>query len=173
MGDWIKVQKKGKGKDVLDNRVCDLQTKNTKKELSFKDYAYSHGTMEYNGCKRTTNALKLGSCIIVIHPLLASIETSREACTHITTSHANAFRSKIFSLKSKLTTNPIGSHTGVEFLRGIHLITDEHELASQSPINDEDLIDHFINQLGLEFESIVATIKVQENLLTILNSMRN
>lgn len=23
-GDWIKVQKKGKGKDVLDNRVSDL-----------------------------------------------------------------------------------------------------------------------------------------------------
>lgn len=44
-------------------------------------------------------------------------------------------------------------------------IADELALI-QNPISDEDLVVHIITQLGDEFNSIVAAIKVRESAIT-------
>ncbi|KAJ9542597.1 hypothetical protein OSB04_029103 [Centaurea solstitialis] len=107
----------------------------------------------------------LGSCTDAIQPLLSSAETSHEAWSRLTTSYANASRSIIISLKSKLTTNPKGSRNVAEFVHDMRSIANEIALA-QSPINDEDLMIHIIKQLGDDFKTIVPTIKVRKNPIT-------
>ncbi|GKE08007.1 retrovirus-related pol polyprotein from transposon TNT 1-94 [Tanacetum coccineum] len=100
----------------------------------------------------------LGSCSETIQPIISSVETSRQAWQSLTSSYASSSRSRIISLKSKLTKNPQGTKTISEFLHEMISIADELALA-QSPIHEEDLVVHILAQLGDEYNNIVAAIK--------------
>ncbi|KAJ9566234.1 hypothetical protein OSB04_002200 [Centaurea solstitialis] len=107
----------------------------------------------------------LGSCSDAIQPLLSSAETAREAWNRLNVSYANTSRSRIISLKSKLTKNPKGTRPVADFLNEMRTIADELALA-QSPVSDEDLMVHILAQLGDDYTSIGAAIKVRETPLS-------
>ncbi|KAD3338478.1 hypothetical protein E3N88_33999 [Mikania micrantha] len=65
------------------------------------------------------------------------------------------------SLKSKLAKNPKDSRSVTEYLQDMRSIADDLALA-QSPVTEEDLLVHILSQLGDEFGTIVAAIKVCE-----------
>ncbi|GJZ13147.1 retrovirus-related pol polyprotein from transposon TNT 1-94 [Tanacetum coccineum] len=92
----------------------------------------------------------LGSCSETIQPLISSAETSR---------------SRIISLKSKLTKNPKGTKSIAEYLYEMKSIADALSLA-QSLILEEDSVVHILTQLGDEYNNIVAAIKVRESPIT-------
>ncbi|GJX50554.1 putative RNA-directed DNA polymerase [Tanacetum coccineum] len=81
-----------------------------------------------------------GSCSDMIQPIISSASSSKEAWERLLHSYANASRSRIISLKSKLAKNPKGNKSVAEFLNE--------------------------NVLGDEFNSLVAAIKVRESPIT-------
>ncbi|PWA48240.1 hypothetical protein CTI12_AA492370 [Artemisia annua] len=107
----------------------------------------------------------LGSCSDMIQPIISSATSSKEAWDRLLHSYANASRSRIISLKSKLAKNPKGNKSVAEFLNEMRSIADELALI-QNPISEEDLVVHIISQLGDEFNSLVAAIKVRESPIT-------
>ncbi|GJV96906.1 retrovirus-related pol polyprotein from transposon RE1 [Tanacetum coccineum] len=101
----------------------------------------------------------------MIQPLISSAESSLEAWDRLSQSYANFSRSRIISLKAKLASTPKGNKSIAEFLNEMRSIA--YELAlTQNPISEEDLVVHIITQLGDEYNSIVAAIKVHESPIT-------
>ncbi|KAL4586285.1 hypothetical protein LXL04_010921 [Taraxacum kok-saghyz] len=98
----------------------------------------------------------LGSCPDSIQPLISSASTAREAWERLHSSFASSSRSRIISLKSKLAQNL------KEFLHEMRSIADNLALA-QSPVSEEDLMVHILSQLGDDYRTIAAAIKVREN----------
>ena len=80
-------------------------------------------------------------------------------------SYANSSRSRVISLKAKLTKNLKGNRSVADFLHEMRSIADELALA-QNPILEEDLIVHIITQLGDDFNPIVTAIKVWESAIS-------
>lgn len=107
----------------------------------------------------------LGCCSDSIQPLISSATTSREAWKRLNASFASASRSRVISLKSKLVKNPKGTRSIAEYLQEMQAIADELALA-QSPVTEEDLLVHILSQLGDEYGTIVAAIKVRETPLS-------
>ncbi|KAL4566494.1 hypothetical protein LXL04_030610 [Taraxacum kok-saghyz] len=107
----------------------------------------------------------LGCCSDSIQPLISSATTSREAWKRLNASFASESRSRVISLKSKLVKNPKGTRSVTEYLQDMRTIDDELALA-QSPVTEEDLLVHILSQLGDEFGTIVAAIKVHETPLS-------
>ncbi|GJT33879.1 retrovirus-related pol polyprotein from transposon RE1 [Tanacetum coccineum] len=78
---------------------------------------------------------------------------------------ASGSRSRVISLKSKLVKIPKGTRSIAEYLPDMRAIADDLALA-QSPITDEDLLVHILSQLGDDYGTIVAAIKVRETPLS-------
>ena len=107
----------------------------------------------------------LDSCSDAIQPIIASASTAKEAWNHLNTSYTSTSRSRIISLKSKLAKNPRGIRPINKFFNEMRSISDELALA-ESPIHDDDLLVHILSQLGDEYNSIAAGIKILENPIT-------
>ncbi|KAM0004307.1 putative RNA-directed DNA polymerase [Helianthus debilis subsp. tardiflorus] len=107
----------------------------------------------------------LGSCSDQIMPLISSAATARQAWDALNSSYANSSRSRIVSLKSRLAKNPKGSRSITEFLHDMKSISDDLALA-QSPIEEEDLVVHCMNQLGDEYATFVAALKTRDTTIT-------
>ena len=107
----------------------------------------------------------LGSLSDQIQPLISSAVTAHDAWVRLNSSFASASRSRIISLKSKLVKNPKGNRTIAEYLQDMRSIADDLALA-QSPVSEEDLLVHVLSQLGEEYGSIVAAIKIRETPLS-------
>lgn len=103
----------------------------------------------------------LGSCSESIQPLISSASTAREAWQRLFSSFASTSRSRIISLKSKLAKNPKGNRTVTEFLQEMRSLADDLALA-QSPVSEEDLMVYILSQLGDDYGTIAAAIKVRE-----------
>ncbi|KAK6159819.1 hypothetical protein DH2020_003200 [Rehmannia glutinosa] len=103
----------------------------------------------------------LGSCSDTIQPIISSATTAFDAWQRLQMSYANTSRGRVVSLKAKLAKNPKGNKSVTEFLHEMRSIADDLALA-QSPISEEDLVVHIITQLGDEFNSIVAALRVRE-----------
>ncbi|CAI9270534.1 unnamed protein product [Lactuca saligna] len=104
----------------------------------------------------------LGSRSDSIQPLVSSATTAREAWNRLNSSYASTSRSRIISLKSKLVKNPKGSRSITKFLQDMRAIADSLDLA-QSPVTEEDLMVHILSQLGDEYHTIAAALKVREH----------
>ncbi|KAL4580493.1 hypothetical protein LXL04_016688 [Taraxacum kok-saghyz] len=107
----------------------------------------------------------LGSCSESIQPLISSAPTARQAWERLNSSFASSSRSRIISLKSKLTKNPKGNRSITEFLQEMRSIADALALA-QSPVSEEDLMVYILSQLGDDYNTIAAAIKVREHPLS-------
>ncbi|KAD4386152.1 hypothetical protein E3N88_26321 [Mikania micrantha] len=104
----------------------------------------------------------LGSCSETIQPILTSATTSRQAFQRLTETFAGASRSRIISLKARLSKNPQGTRPVAEFLHEMKAITDELALALR-PVDDEDLIVHITNQLNDDFKNLAAALKTRDS----------
>ncbi|PWA77021.1 jacalin-like lectin domain-containing protein [Artemisia annua] len=103
----------------------------------------------------------LGSCSDQIQPIISSAKTAREAWELLNSSYASSSRSRIISLKSRLAKNPKGTRSISEYLHEMKSIFDELAL-TQSPIPEEDLVIHVMNQLGDDYASLVASFKTRD-----------
>ncbi|KAM0005355.1 putative RNA-directed DNA polymerase [Helianthus debilis subsp. tardiflorus] len=103
----------------------------------------------------------LGSCSDQIQPIVSSADTARQAWDLLNSSYASGSRSRIISLKSRLAKNPRGSRSITEFLNDMKSIFDELAL-TQSPIPEEDLVVHVMNQLGDDYANLVAAFKTRD-----------
>ncbi|KAK9063529.1 hypothetical protein SSX86_017399 [Deinandra increscens subsp. villosa] len=107
----------------------------------------------------------LGSCSDDIQPLIASAATAKDAWDRLNSSYASTSCSRIISLKSKLAKNPKGNRSISEFLNEMRSIADELALV-QRPVQDEDLLVYILSQLGDEYNSITAALKVRDQPIT-------
>ncbi|KAJ0872491.1 putative RNA-directed DNA polymerase [Helianthus annuus] len=107
----------------------------------------------------------LGSCSDAIQPLVSSAETARHAWNTLNSSYASGSRSRIISLKSKLSKNPKGSRSVTDFLHDMKSISDELAIA-QCPIDEEDLVIHSMNQLGDDFAGLVHSLKSRDTTIS-------
>lgn len=104
----------------------------------------------------------LGSCSESTQPLVSSASTAREAWERLHSSFASSSRLHIISLKSKHAQNPKGTRSVTKFLHEVRSIIDALALA-QSLVSEEDLMVHILLQLGEDYKTIAAAIKVQDN----------
>ncbi|KAD2393053.1 hypothetical protein E3N88_40030 [Mikania micrantha] len=100
----------------------------------------------------------LGSCSDHIQPIVSSAETSRQLFIRLTESYASVSRSRIISLRTKLTTTTKGSRPVADYLHEMKAIADELALA-QKPIDDDDLTVHILAHLGDDYKAIAAALK--------------
>jgi hypothetical protein len=103
----------------------------------------------------------LGSCSDDIQPVIASASTAKDAWDRLAASYASKSRSRIISLKTKLTKNPKGAWPVADYLNEMCAIADELALV-QNPISDEDLMVYILSQLGDEYSSLTAAFKVRD-----------
>ncbi|VFQ75759.1 unnamed protein product [Cuscuta campestris] len=95
----------------------------------------------------------LGSCTDTIQPLISNVSTARDAWLNLHSSFASASRGHVLALKSKLGKNPRGNRSINDYLHDMHSIANELAL-NQSPVAEEDLVAHILNQLGTEYDPI-------------------
>lgn len=107
----------------------------------------------------------LGSYLDAIQPLVSSVTTAREAWNRLNSSFASSSRSRIISLKFRLVKNPKGTRSITEYLQEMRSIVDDLALA-QSPVLEEDLMVHILSQLGDDYSTIAAAIKVLDTPLS-------
>ncbi|KAM0036106.1 putative RNA-directed DNA polymerase [Helianthus debilis subsp. tardiflorus] len=107
----------------------------------------------------------LGSCSDQIQPIVSSAETARQAWNALNSSFANNSRSRIVSLKSRLAKNRKGSRSITDFLHDMKSISDALALA-QSPVAEEDLAVHIMNQLGDDYANFVAALKTRDTTIS-------
>ncbi|KAM0001247.1 putative RNA-directed DNA polymerase [Helianthus debilis subsp. tardiflorus] len=103
----------------------------------------------------------IGSCSDQIQPIVSSADTARQAWDLLNSSYASGSRSRIISLKSRLAKNPRGSRSITEYLNDMKSIFDELAL-TQSPIPEEDLVVHVMNQLGDDYANLIAAFKTRD-----------
>ncbi|VFQ94022.1 unnamed protein product [Cuscuta campestris] len=95
----------------------------------------------------------LGSCADVVQPLISTAETAHAAWQNLHSSFASTSRGRIVFLKSKLGKNPRGNRSITDYLHDMRTIADELALV-QSPISEEDLVVHVLNQVGPDYDPI-------------------
>ena len=100
-----------------------------------------------------------------IMPLIASTSTSRMAWEKLQSLYANRSRSRVMSLKEKLTATTRGSNSVREFLNTMRSIADELSIIGEPP-SDVDLVVHILNGLGPAFKEIAAAIRARDNLIS-------
>ncbi|KAJ6884938.1 hypothetical protein NC652_031820 [Populus alba x Populus x berolinensis] len=97
-----------------------------------------------------------------IMPLIASATTSRMAWEKLKTLYANRSRSRVMSLKERLTATTRGSNSVGEFLNTMRSISDELSIIGEPP-SDIDLVVHVLNGLSPAFKEIAAAIRARDN----------
>jgi hypothetical protein len=100
----------------------------------------------------------LGSCSDQIQPIVSSAKTARKAWELLNSSYASHSRSRIISLKSRLAKNPRGNRSISDYLHEMKSLFDELAIA-QSPMSEEDLVVHIMNQLGDNYSNLVASFR--------------
>ncbi|VFQ88241.1 unnamed protein product [Cuscuta campestris] len=106
----------------------------------------------------------LGSCTDIIQPLISNVSTARDAWLNLHSSFTSASRDHVLALKSKLGKNPRGNRSINDYLHEMHSIANELAL-NQSPIAEEDLVVHVLNQLGTEYDPIASAAYIRGSTL--------
>ncbi|CAL8165948.1 unnamed protein product [Prunus armeniaca] len=113
---------------------------------------------------------------LVLHAILASVSesvisliaaasTSKATWDKLTKLYANHTRSRVMSLKERLTLACRDSKPMMEFLQSIKALANELALID-SLIFDDDLVIHILNGLGSDFKEIVVAIRARETPIT-------
>ncbi|XP_019149860.1 PREDICTED: uncharacterized protein LOC109146662 [Ipomoea nil] len=104
----------------------------------------------------------LGSLTDTLQSVISSASSARDAWNRLSTSYAASSRCRIVSLKARLTKYPKGNRSIKTYMREMRAIADDLALA-QSPISEEY---HIFTQLGDEFNSIVAALRVRTEVIS-------
>ena len=102
----------------------------------------------------------------LVIPLIATSKSSHEAMSKLTNIFASRTRSRIMSLKKKLSLATQGNKSVVEYLQSMRSIADELALA-QALVADDDLIIFILNGLGMEFREISTAIRARESAISL------
>lgn len=87
--------------------------------------------------------------------------SAHEAFKRLTESYTSVSRSRIISLKSRLSNNPKGTRSITKFVHDMKNIVDDLTLA-QSPVDEEDLILHILGRLGDNYMHIASALKIHD-----------
>ncbi|KAJ0568084.1 putative RNA-directed DNA polymerase [Helianthus annuus] len=107
----------------------------------------------------------LGSCSDQIQPIVSSAKTARKAWELLNSSYASRSRSRIISLKSRLAKNRRGNRSISDYLYEMKSLFDELAIA-QSPMSEEDLVVHIMNQLGDDYSNLVASFRTRDTTIS-------
>ncbi|VFQ62618.1 unnamed protein product [Cuscuta campestris] len=108
----------------------------------------------------------LGSCADVVQPLISTAETAHAAWQNLHSSFATTSRGRIVFLKSKLGKNPRGNRSITDYLHDMRTIADELALV-QSPISEEDLVVHVLNQVGPDYDPISSAALLRPSAISV------
>lgn len=122
----------------------------------------SNINLEYSLWKRQDqfifNAI-LASSTERVAPLIASCSTSKQAWDKLERLYSSRSKSRVLTLKECLT-RPRGANQPVaDYLNNLRSIADELTLID-SPITDDDLVVHILNNIGKEF--IIGGVRARE-----------
>ncbi|KAI5312491.1 hypothetical protein L3X38_041664 [Prunus dulcis] len=141
--------------------------------LGYDLLGYVDGTL---ACLASNNTFWKRQDQLILHAILAPISesvisliaaasTSKAALDKLNKLYANHTRSRVMSLKERLTFAHCDSKPVMEFLQSIKALVDELALVD-SPISDDDLVIHILNGLGSDFKEIAAAIRARETPIT-------
>ncbi|GAU45280.1 hypothetical protein TSUD_100020 [Trifolium subterraneum] len=99
----------------------------------------------------------LGSCDSQARSIMASADTFREALLALQRAFSNKSRSRIMSLKERLSSVNKGTSSAASYLQSIKSIADELSLI-RHPVDDLDLVIYALNGLGPTFREFTASI---------------
>lgn len=99
-------------------------------------------------------------------PSITTAKTSMEAIAKITSLFASKTRSRIMSLKKKLSQLQQGSKTVVEYIQQMKNTVDELAMA-QAPVDENDLIIFILNGLSTEYREISTAIRARESAISL------
>ncbi|XP_017980997.1 PREDICTED: uncharacterized protein LOC18592568 [Theobroma cacao] len=97
-------------------------------------------------------------------PFFAFAESSFDAWTKINKLYANKSRSRMMTLREKLT-KPKGSKKVSEYFQNLRSVADELELVN-SPVSEDDLVIHVLNGIGSDFKEIAVGVRAQDSSIT-------
>ena len=92
---------------------------------------------------------------------IAFATTSREAWDKIARTYANRSRSRLMSLKEKLSNTTRGNKSVTEFLQEVKIIADQLARVG-APLGDDDITLHCLNGIGSEYKEIAGAIRARE-----------
>src|ERR1044072_6912556 len=104
----------------------------------------------------------LGSCDAERRPFMSSADTSAQAWRKLQQAYSSRSRSRIMSLKERLTSISKGSSSVSDYLHSIRNIADELALIGHS-IDDLDLVIHALIGLGPSFREFIASVRARDS----------
>ena len=93
---------------------------------------------------------------------MSSVDTSRDAWLALQRAFSNRSRSKVMSLKERLSSISKGTSSISCFMQSIRFIADELALIGH-PLDDLDLVIHTLNGLRPSFREIVASVRTRNS----------
>ncbi|KAI5337848.1 hypothetical protein L3X38_017119 [Prunus dulcis] len=94
--------------------------------------------------------------------LIASAKTSKAAWDKLSQLFANRTRSRVISLKERLTLTRHDSKPATAYLQTVKAISDELALID-APVTDDDLVIHILNGVSPEFKELAAGARARES----------
>jgi hypothetical protein len=104
----------------------------------------------------------LGSCDAEARAVMSTAPTSRDAWLSLERTFATRSRSRIMSLKERLTSVTKGSDTVAKYLQNIRSISEELSLIGHV-VDDIDLVIYALNGLDQSFREFTASIRTRDN----------
>ncbi|OMO63086.1 Integrase, catalytic core [Corchorus capsularis] len=99
-------------------------------------------------------------------PMIVSSKSSQEAMSKLTNIFAGKTRSRVMSLKKKLTLSTQGTKSVADYIQSVRSTADELALA-QAPVSEDDQIIFILNGLNPEFREISTAIRARETAISL------
>ena len=131
----------------------------------------SSSTVTYNSWFRQDQLLLhavLASVSEQVIPLIASSKTSKNAWDKLTQLYANKTRSRVLTLKERLTLMRRDTQPVSVFLQAVKAILDELAIID-APLSDDDIVLHVLNGVGPEFKDIAAVVRASDTSISFEN----
>lgn len=93
--------------------------------------------------------------------MLGGVKTSKDAWQTLKTMFANSSRSRILSLKEKLSHLSKGDLSITAYMQQIKTLSDELAIIHQ-PLDNTDLVLYTLNGIGAEFREVAAAIRARD-----------
>jgi len=107
----------------------------------------------------------IGSITPTIIPFIVRAKTSREAWNILAATYAAPSRGRIKQVKSQLRLLTKGTLSITDFLQSVKAKADELAVLG-APIDNEDLTDKILEELGDEYRELVRAVQARENAIS-------
>ena len=107
----------------------------------------------------------IGSITPTIIPFIARAKSSREAWSILAATYATPSRGRIKQVKSQFRLLTKGSLSITDFLQSVKAKANELAVLG-APIDNEDLTDKILDELGDEYRELVRAVQARENAIS-------